>query len=146
MRSPVPFGSICRHSKMTTELPLGVAMRFGPCNNISSELMRAFENRPACKVWDELQYGFYLARIGILHPGAEEIIATHGNDPDTLIAKDKRAIATTARVATGYVGLTWLLVVCIAPRFLVNNDYTPRQSKTVYPAAYHVMEDGEPEK
>ncbi|MGD2173632.1 MAG: HAD family hydrolase, partial [Gammaproteobacteria bacterium] len=46
----------------------------GP-RNISTALMRAWENRADCAVWDEPLYGYYLETTGIDHPGAAEIIA-----------------------------------------------------------------------
>ena len=66
--------------------PLRIAMWSGP-RNISTALMRAFENRPDCAVWDEPLYGYYLAATGIAHPGADEIIAAHGSDTDDIIAR-----------------------------------------------------------
>jgi len=59
--------------------PLRIAMWSGP-RNISTALMRAWENREDCTVWDEPLYGYYLDTTGIRHPGAEEIIAAQGND------------------------------------------------------------------
>ena len=56
-----------------------IAMWSGP-RNISTALMRAFENRPDTKVWDEPMYGHYLYKTGIPHPGADEIIADQGTD------------------------------------------------------------------
>ncbi|MGB5707473.1 MAG: hypothetical protein WBM41_11615 [Arenicellales bacterium] len=58
---------------------LRIAMWSGP-RNISTAMMRAFENRPDTEVWDEPMYGHYLYRSGIAHPGAEEIIADQGTD------------------------------------------------------------------
>ena len=66
--------------------PLRIAMWSGP-RNISTALMRAWENRPDCAVWDEPLYGYYLAATGIDHPGAAEIIAAHGSDADDIIAR-----------------------------------------------------------
>jgi len=51
----------------------------GP-RNISTAMMRAFENRSDCEVWDEPLYGYYLSTSGIPHPGAAEIIANQGTD------------------------------------------------------------------
>jgi hypothetical protein len=53
-----------------------VAMWSGP-RNISTAMMRSFENRPDCVVWDEPFYAHYLAETGLDHPLAERIIATH---------------------------------------------------------------------
>ncbi len=63
-----------------------IAMWSGP-RNISTALMRAWENRPDCAVWDEPLYGYYLARTGLPHPGADEVIAAWGTDADAIIAR-----------------------------------------------------------
>ena len=52
-----------------------IAMWSGP-RNISTALMRAFENRDDCAVVDEPFYGVYLQDTGIDHPGREEIIGS----------------------------------------------------------------------
>ncbi len=49
----------------------------GP-RNISTAMMRSFENRPDTDVWDEPMYGHYLSQTGIEHPGAAEVIADQG--------------------------------------------------------------------
>jgi len=46
----------------------------GP-RNISTAMMRAFENRADCVVADEPLYGAWLKRTGEVHPMADEIIA-----------------------------------------------------------------------
>ncbi|MEJ2177057.1 MAG: HAD family hydrolase [Gammaproteobacteria bacterium] len=56
---------------------LHIAMWSGP-RNISTAMMRAFENRPDTEVWDEPMYGHYLYKTGIPHPGADEVIADQG--------------------------------------------------------------------
>jgi hypothetical protein len=58
----------------------------GP-RNISTAMMRAFENRGDCVVWDEPLYGYYLDATGIDHPGAAEVIADQGTDSDAIIAR-----------------------------------------------------------
>ena len=50
-----------------------IAMWSGP-RNISTAMMRAFENRPDTDVWDEPMYGHYLHQTGVPHPGAAEVI------------------------------------------------------------------------
>jgi hypothetical protein len=59
--------------------PLRIAMWSGP-RNISTAMMRAFENRSDCAVWDEPLYGYYLSATGLPHPGAEEVIVDQGTD------------------------------------------------------------------
>ena len=51
----------------------------GP-RNISTAMMRAWENRSDTVVWDEPFYGHYLHTTGYPHPGAEEIMADQGTD------------------------------------------------------------------
>jgi len=66
--------------------PLWLAMWSGP-RTISTALMRSWENRDDCIVWDEPLYGYYLNATGIQHPGATEIIATQGSDADGITAR-----------------------------------------------------------
>ena len=56
-----------------------VAMWSGP-RNISTAMMRSFENRPDTVVVDEPLYAAYLARTGIDHPAREEVIASQPTD------------------------------------------------------------------
>ncbi len=53
--------------------PVRIAMWSGP-RNISTALMRAWENRPDTVVCDEPLYAYYLKRTGLPHPGRSEII------------------------------------------------------------------------
>jgi hypothetical protein len=53
---------------------LRVAMWSGP-RNISTAMMRAWENRGDCSVSDEPLYAAYLAATGLDHPGREQVIA-----------------------------------------------------------------------
>ena len=52
-----------------------VAMWSGP-RNISTAMMRSFENRPDCAVIDEPFYAAYLAQTGLEHPGRAAILAS----------------------------------------------------------------------
>lgn len=56
-----------------------IAMWSGP-RNVSTALMRAFEQRGDTAVCDEPLYAFYLARTRLPHPGAAEVIASQPND------------------------------------------------------------------
>ena len=58
---------------MTSE-PVRIAMWSGP-RNISTAMMRAFENRADTAVWDEPFYAYYLAQTGLDHPMREDVIA-----------------------------------------------------------------------
>lgn len=58
---------------------LRIAMWSGP-RNISTAMMRAWENRPDCVVSDEPLYAAYLAATGLDHPGRDEVIAAGETD------------------------------------------------------------------
>ena len=55
-------------------MPLYLAMWSGP-RNISTAMMRSFENRPDTAVIDEPLYAHYLANTTVDHPGRDEVIA-----------------------------------------------------------------------
>jgi hypothetical protein len=77
--------------------PLRIAMWSGP-RNVSTALMRAWENRSDTAVWDEPLYAHYLATTGIDHPGAAEVIAAGDTDWRRVVSRlvgpapDRRAI------------------------------------------------------
>src|SRR3954451_19307473 len=62
-----------------------LAVWSGP-RNISTALMRSWENRPDTMVIDEPLYGHYLATTGIDHPGRDDIIGSMPTDIDRAIA------------------------------------------------------------
>jgi hypothetical protein len=62
-----------------------VAMWSGP-RNISTAMMRAFENRPDAIVVDEPLYAAYLVGTGSDHPMREAVIASQPTDLSTAIA------------------------------------------------------------
>ncbi len=64
---------------MTAGTPLRLAMWSGP-RNISTALMRSWDNRPDATVTDEPLYSHYLAVTGKPHPGAAEVIAAGETD------------------------------------------------------------------
>jgi hypothetical protein len=51
----------------------------GP-RNLSTALMRAWENRPDTAVVDEPLYAFYLAKTGLDHPGRAEVLRAQPTD------------------------------------------------------------------
>ena len=61
-----------------------VAMWSGP-RNISTAMMRAWENRPDTVVVDEPFYAAYLARTGIDHPGRDAVVASQPTDPAVVV-------------------------------------------------------------
>ena len=62
-----------------------LAMWSGP-RNISTAMMRAFENRPDCAVWDEPFYAAYLQHSGVVHPMQSEIIADGLPNPQDVVS------------------------------------------------------------
>jgi len=56
-----------------------IAMWSGP-RNISTALMRSFENRMDTTVIDEPFYAYYLYKTGLNHPGKKEILASQSTD------------------------------------------------------------------
>ena len=56
-----------------------IAMWSGP-RNISTAMMRSFENRPDCAVVDEPFYAAYLAQTGLEHPMRDEVLAAQPQD------------------------------------------------------------------
>ena len=65
--------------------PLRIAMWSGP-RNISTAMMRAWENRGDCAVSDEPLYAHYLAATGADHPGRDEVIASGETDWRRVVA------------------------------------------------------------
>ena len=59
--------------------PVRIAMWSGP-RNISTAMMRSFENRGDCAVVDEPFYAHYLAETQSDHPGRDEVIAAGKTD------------------------------------------------------------------
>ena len=66
-------------SVRTNPAILRIAMWSGP-RNISTAMMRAWENRPDTFVTDEPFYAHYLAHTGIKHPGYKDIIKSQPTD------------------------------------------------------------------
>jgi hypothetical protein len=58
---------------------LRVAMWSGP-RNISTAMMRAWENRDDCSVSDEPLYAHYLAHTGLDHPARDAVVAAGETD------------------------------------------------------------------
>jgi len=63
-----------------------IAMWSGP-RNVSTALMRSWENRADTFVIDEPFYAYYLAETGILHPGREKVLATQPTAVEEVIAQ-----------------------------------------------------------
>jgi len=59
--------------------PIRIAMWSGP-RNISTAMMRSFENRPDTQVVDEPFYAAYLAATGLDHPMRDDVLASQPRD------------------------------------------------------------------
>lgn len=68
-----------------SSIPLRIAMWSGP-RNISTAMMRAFENRPDTAVIDEPFYASYLAATGLRHPMREEVLKSQPTDWRKVVA------------------------------------------------------------
>lgn len=71
---------------MNTAPAVRIAMWSGP-RNISTAMMRAWENRPDTMVWDEPFYGHYLLATGIDHPGRHAVIAAEETNWRTVVKR-----------------------------------------------------------
>lgn len=65
--------------------PLRIAMWSGP-RNISTALMRAWENRPDTAVIDEPFYAHYLLATGVQHPGRDAVLGAQSTDAAAVAA------------------------------------------------------------
>lgn len=63
-----------------------IAMWSGP-RNISTAMMRSWENRPDCAVFDEPLYAAWLAASGADHPGRDKVIAAGQTDWRRVVAE-----------------------------------------------------------
>ncbi|MFK7732766.1 MAG: hypothetical protein AB8B48_14195 [Pseudomonadales bacterium] len=63
-----------------------IAMWSGP-RNISTAMMRAWENRADCRVIDEPLYGYYLHKTGLDHPGWADVIEAQGTQWQTAVKR-----------------------------------------------------------
>jgi len=66
--------------------PIRIAMWSGP-RNISTAMMRSFENRPDTAVIDEPFYAAFLKATGIDHPMREESMASQPTDPQVVVGQ-----------------------------------------------------------
>ena len=60
-------------------MTIRIAMWSGP-RNISTAMLRSWENRPDTYVCDEPLYAHYLNETGIEHPGRKEVIESGETD------------------------------------------------------------------
>ena len=88
-----------------------VAMWSGP-RNISTAMMRSWENRPDTVVVDEPFYAAYLQETGLDHPGREEVIASQPTDPVEVVRRlgaDDSAPVHYAKHMTHHILRAWPL-------------------------------------
>ena len=67
-------------------MTMPICMWSGP-RNISTALMRSWENRPDCSVVDEPFYACYLSETGLEHPCREQILEAQSSDREEVIAQ-----------------------------------------------------------
>ena len=65
-----------------------IAMWSGP-RNISTALMRSFENREDTEVYDEPFYAYYLNKTQLNHPMKKDIINSYPTSQTTIIKKSQ---------------------------------------------------------
>ncbi len=66
-----------------------IAMWSGP-RNISTAMMRSWENRPDCKVIDEPFYAYYLAQTKLKHPMYEDVLQSQPLQWQTVVEQLKQ--------------------------------------------------------
>ena len=71
-----------------------IAMWSGP-RNISTAMMRSWENRPDCSVVDEPFYACYLAETGLDHPCRDAILASQSASRETVVEELTRGRVET---------------------------------------------------
>lgn len=72
-----------------------IAMWSGP-RNISTAMMRSWENRPDCSVVDEPFYAYYLAQTQSPHPMFDEVLASQSNSYATVANEMSQAKVGTS--------------------------------------------------
>jgi len=117
-----------------------IAMWSGP-RNISTAMMRAWENRSDCNVIDEPFYGHFLAHTGIDHPMRDRILASMQTSLDKVINQVQQKPATglvyQKHISTHmleHIPLDWLdkvenIFLIRDPRYMVAS-YTAKRDGT----------------
>jgi hypothetical protein len=82
---------------VTSPAVVRVAVWSGP-RNISTALMRAWENREDTVVVDEPLYAAYLARTGLDHPGRDEVLAAQPTDLAVAVSRLLEPVPDGVRV------------------------------------------------
>ncbi len=118
-----------------------IAMWSGP-RNISTAMMRAWENRSDTRVIDEPYYAHYLSFSGIKHPMADEIIASGETDwevvSESLAKAPERGLVYQKHITTHmlpHIQLNW--TDAASNVFLIRD---PRQVVASYAAKREAVE------
>ncbi len=69
---------------MNSQNQIRIAMWSGP-RNISTAMMRSFENRDDTDVIDEPFYAYYLSKTGLNHPGRKEVLESQSTDWENVV-------------------------------------------------------------
>ena len=69
---------------MISQKKIRIAMWSGP-RNISTAIMRSFENREDTCVVDEPFYAYYLSHSGLEHPGKEDVLKSQSTNWDEVV-------------------------------------------------------------
>jgi len=119
----------------------------GP-RNISTAMMRAWENRDDCRVWDEPFYAYFLKETGLDHPMADRIIAEHETDLNKVIeqvsSKPSSGVFYQKHISTHMLDnmpLDWLedvnnLFLIRDPRYMVASYTAKRNNATASDLGY----------
>ena len=69
---------------MNSQNQIRIAMWSGP-RNISTAMMRSFENRDDTYVIDEPFYAYYLSKTGLNHPGRKEVLESQSTNWENIV-------------------------------------------------------------
>jgi hypothetical protein len=109
-----------------------LAVWSGP-RNISTALMRSFENRPDTVVVDEPLYAYYLSVTDAPHPGREEVIAAGVTDWRSVVAeltRERKGVVYQKQMAHHLVGeMSWDWIASLTNVLLIRQ---PRQVAMSY--------------
>ncbi|MCL4155514.1 UNVERIFIED_CONTAM: hypothetical protein GTU68_000393 [Idotea baltica] len=123
----------------------------GP-RNISTAMMRAWENRSDCVVVDEAFYAYFLKHTGIDHPMADQIIESHESNVDKVIelvsTPPAKGVFYQKHISTHmleHIPLDWLaqvqnLFLIRDPRYMVASYTAKRDSNDASDLGYTQLE------
>lgn len=128
-----------------------LGMWSGP-RNISTAMMRAWENRSDCVVWDEPLYAHYLQHTGIDHPLANEIIQAGETDWKKVVKEictpKKGKVFYQKHISTHmlpHITLDWLqhsehIFLIRDPQFMVASYAAKREQITAADLGYEELQ------